>query len=117
MIPLASGTKVFLALGGTDMRKGIDGLSLAVASHLERDPFSGHVFAFTNSKRNAVKLLLWDRNGFWVLHKRLERQKFRWPKTEGEVLELSLRELGWLLDGLDFLHLKGHKELKYSTIF
>lgn len=117
MISLGSEAKVFLALGGTDLRKGIDGLSALVASRLSRDPFSGHVFAFCNRQRNTIKLLLWDRNGFWVLHKRLERQRFRWPRTETDVLELSVRELGWLLDGLDPIRLKGHERLEFSTIF
>jgi transposase len=117
VISLGSEAKVFLALGGTDMRKGIDGLSILVSSHLSFDPFSGHVFAFCNRKRNSVKLLLWDRNGFWILHKRLERQRFRWPQTEAEVMELSVRELSWLLDGLDPLRLKGHERLEYSTVF
>lgn len=117
MISLAMNTKVFLALGGTDLRKGMDGLSGLVAGQLNQDPFSGHVFAFCNRQRTTVKLLLWDRNGFWVLHKRLERQTFRWPRTEKEVMELSLREMNWLLDGLDPLGLKGHRNLEYSTIF
>lgn len=117
MISLGSEAKVFLALGGTDLRKGIDGLSVLVANCLSRDPFSGHVFAFCNRQRDTVKLLLWDQNGFWVLHKRLERQRFRWPRTESEVMELSVRELNWLLDGLDPLQLKGHQKLEYSTIF
>lgn len=116
MIPLGSNTKVFLALGGTDMRKGMDGLAALVVGKLCGDPFSGHVFAFCNRQRNTVKLLLWDRNGFWVLHKRLERQRFRWPRTESEVMELSIRELNWLLDGLDPTGIKGHHKLEYSTI-
>ena len=116
MISLGSEAKVFLALGGTDLRRGIDGLSILVANHLSRDPFSGHVFAFCNRQRNSVKLLWWDRNGFWILHKRLERQRFRWPRTEAEVMELSVRELNWLLEGLDPLSLKGHAKLEYSTV-
>lgn len=117
MISPGSGTKVFLALGSTDMRKGIDGLSILVSGHLSQDPFSGHVFAFCNRQRNSIKLLWWDRNGFWVFHKRLERERFRWPQTPSEVMELSSRELVWLLDGLDPLRLKGHAKLEYSTVF
>jgi len=112
-----AGTKVYLALGNTDMRKGIDGLAALVSGHLARDPFSGHVFAFCNRQRNSVKLLWWDRNGYWVFHKRLEREKFRWPRTASEVMELSPRELAWLLDGLDPLQMKGHSRLEYSTVF
>lgn len=117
MISLGSEAKVFLALGGTDLRRGIDGLSMMVSGHLGKDPFSGHVFAFCNRQRNSVKLLVWALNGFWVLHKRLERQRFRWPQTEADVMEMSVRELNWLLDGLDPLRLKGHERLKYSTVF
>lgn len=116
MIALGRETKVYLAVGGTDLRKGIDGLSIFVSSHLARDPFSGHVFAFCNRDRTSLKLLVWDRNGFWLVQKRLERQRFRWPQSQAEVMELSVRELNWLLDGLDPLHLKGHARLEYSTV-
>lgn len=117
MIPLGSETKVFLALGFTDCRKAIDGLSILVSRHLALDPFSGHIFAFCNRKQTMIKLLLWERNGFWLLQKRLERQRFRWPRSKDEVMELSFRELNWLLDGLDPLLLAGHKKLVYSTIY
>ncbi|MEW5980622.1 MAG: IS66 family insertion sequence element accessory protein TnpB [Acidobacteriota bacterium] len=117
MISLSPGSKVFIAVGATDMRKGMDGLSVLVARNFGLDPFSGHVFAFCNRGRTSVKILVWDLNGFWVLHKRLERQRFRWPRTEAEVMELSVRELHWLLDGLDPLKMKGHRKLEYSTVF
>lgn len=116
MIPLLQGTKVFLALGSVDMRKAIDGLSQLVAGQLQMDPFSGHLFAFCNRRRNLVKILLWERNGFWLFQKRLERQVFHWPRSEKEVLELGIREMNWLLDGLDPLQIKPHKTLHYSNI-
>jgi transposase len=99
------------------MRKAIDGLSLLVAGQMKLDPFSGHLFAFCNRRRTMVKLLLWDRNGFWLFQKRLEKQRFRWPKSEAEILEMEGRELGWLLEGLDPQGLVGHREEKYSTIY
>lgn len=117
MISLGPDTKVFLALGATDMRKGCDGLSVLVAGQLEQDPFSGHVFAFCNRARTSIKMLAWDRNGFCLFQKRLERQKFRWPMVEADILEWTARELNWLLDGLDPLLVKGHKKLEYSTVF
>lgn len=117
MISLGADTKVFLALGATDMRKGVDGLSLLVSGQLAREPFSGHVFAFCNRKRTAIKMLVWDRNGFWVFHKRLERQSFRWPVMAVDVLEWTTRELNWLLDGLDPVRVQGHTRLEYSTLF
>lgn len=117
MISLGHGANVYLALGSTDMRKGIDGLSVLVAKHLDADPFSGDVFVFCNRQRTAIKMIVWDRNGFWVFHKRLERQRFRWPRTEADVLRIEPRELNWLLDGLDPLRVKGHGKLEYSIIF
>ena len=109
--------KVYLALGATDMRKAINTLSALVAGRFSLDPFSGHLFAFCNRDRNIVKLLLWDRNGFWLLQKRLEKQRFRWPSSTTDVAELSQRELRWLLDGLDIAKLQGHKKLEYSTLY
>jgi len=117
MIPVGSGTKVYLALGATDMRKAIRTLSTLVAAKYSLDPFSGHLFAFCNRDRNIVKLLLWDRNGFWLLQKRLEKQRFRWPSSPGDVAELSQRELRWLLDGLDVAKVQGHKQLNYNTLY
>ena len=82
-----------------------------------RIPFSGHAFVFSNRSRKIIKILLWEKNGFWILQKRLEKQRFRWPKSESEVMQLTKSELRWLLDGLDPLAIKGHQELKYSEIY
>jgi transposase len=103
-------------MGSTDMRKAIDGLALTVAGRLELDPLSGHLFAFCNRSRTIIKILYWDRNGFCLWQKRLERERFRWPESRTQALELGARELAWLLDGLDPLALRGHQRLKYSTI-
>jgi transposase len=116
MIPVAPDTKVFLAIGDTDMRRGIDSLALLVRGQLQRNPLSGHLFAFCNRRRNALKILFWERNGFWLFQKRLERERFRWPQTAADVAEMSVRELNWLLDGLDPSLLEGHAKLEYSTI-
>ena len=114
--PSRTGLRVWLAMGPTDMRKAIDGLALMVASHLELDPLSGHLFAFCNRSRTIVKVLYWDRNGFCLWQKRLERDRFRWPKSRQQVMELEGRQLAWLLDGLDPLADGGHQRLHYSTI-
>ena len=116
MNPLGPHTKVFLVLGVTDMRKAIDGLSIMVAEHLERDVFSGHLFVFCNWNRSILKILYWDRNGFCLWQKRLEKHRFTWPESEQEVLEMGSRELGWLLDGLDPFQARGHSRLTYSTL-
>ena len=119
MIPAGSAlsaTRVWLAMGSTDMRKAIDGLALTVAGRLELDPLSGHLFAFCNRSRTIIKILYWDRNGFCLWQKRLEQERFRWPESRTQALELGARELTWLLDGLDPLALRGHQRLEYSTI-
>ena len=109
--------KVYLALGNTDMRKSINGLSILVSEHLELDPFSGHLFAFCNKKRNMLKILYWDRNGFCLWHKRLEKHSFRWPSSKKEIMTIGKRELIWLMDGIDIHQKQAHKTLKYSTLF
>ena len=111
MFPVLPEIKVFLAIGVTDMRKSINGLSILVADRLERDPLSGHLFAFCNRGRDIVKILYWDRNGFCLWQKRLERHRFRWPKTPSEVLQIGARELGWLMDGLALEQLTAHDKI------
>lgn len=117
MIAIRSDTKVYIAPGVTDMRKAINGLSVLVSQVYELDPFSGAIFVFCNRTRSNLKIIYWERNGFWLLQKRLEKGKFHWPETEGEVSAITLRELSWLLDGLNPKTVKGHPELAYSTIF
>ncbi len=112
-----AGVRVYLATGVTDMRKSISGLSIIVGDQLAMDPFSGHLFAFCNYRRNMIKILYWDRNGFCLWQKRLERDRFFWPDTAAEVKEIQVRQLRWLLDGLDLHRTKGHSGLKYSIIF
>ena len=83
---------------------------------LELDPFSGHLVGFCNRRRTMVKVLYWDRNGFCLWQKRLERERFRWPQSEAQVLEMSLRELRWVLEGLDVRRVRGHRGLHYTTV-
>lgn len=108
------GRRVYLALGATDMRKAINGLSLLVSEELEGELLSGDLFVFSNRNGNIVKILYWDRNGFCLWQKRLEKHKFKWPKREGEILEIGVRELEWLLDGLDIA--QAHERLSYTTV-
>jgi transposase len=110
------GMKVYLAIGNTDMRKSINGLSILVERNMELDPFSGHLFVFCNRRRNMLKILYWDRNGFCIWHKRLEKHRFIWPESEKEVLDIGYRELMWLIDGLEIYQKAAHKSLSYSVI-
>jgi len=112
-----SHVRVFVATGFTDMRKSINGLSILVAQQLEMDPLSGHLFVFCNRRRNMVKILYWDRNGFCLWHKRLEKQFFRWPKDKTDIFEVDHRQLGWLLEGLEIHQHQAHHRLSYATVF
>lgn len=98
------------------MRKAINGLSILVEDKLELDPFCGHLFAFCNRRRNMVKILYWDRNGFCLWHKRLERDRFRWPESPAEVVQVDHRQLNWLLEGLEVRQSQAHNQLSYTTM-
>ena len=114
MLTSAPEVKVYVALGVTDMRKSINGLALLVEEHFRLDLFSGSLFAFCNRKRDRVKILYWDHNGFCLWIKRLEKESFRWPESEVEVIEISQTALGWLLHGLDLK--QAHQRLTYSSV-
>jgi transposase len=106
---------IYLGIGITDMRKAINGLSLLVETQLEQELFSGDLFAFCNRSRSLVKILYWDRNGFCLWQKRLEKERFKWPESDKDMAEISENELEWLLEGLDIS--QAHKRLEYTTVF
>ena len=112
-----STTEVYLALGSTDMRKSINGLSILVENNMDLDPFSGHLFVFCNRRRSILKVLYWDRNGFCLWHKRLEKHRFRWPELESDVIKIDHRELMWLIDGLEIEQKDAHGMLSYSVLY
>lgn len=96
-------TRIYLAAGATDMRKGFEGLYGLARDRLQCEPLSGHVFGFANAARTRLKLLLWDGSGLWVCAKRLEKGRFRWPEAGGGEVKvvLSPAELTMLLGGID----------------
>ena len=102
MIQLPTGTKIWIAAGVTDMRRGFDGLSAQVQTVLEQQPFSGHVFVFRGRRGDIVKLLWWDGDGLCLFAKRLERGRFIWPKAESGTVLLSRAQLSMLLEGIDW---------------
>ena len=111
-----SSLQVYIATGITDMRKSINGLSILVAEQLDLDPLTGHLFCFCNRKRDIVKILYWQRNGFCLWQKRLEKDRFRWPQSAAEVIAVQGHELRWLLDGLSLEQVDGHGQLFYETM-
>jgi len=110
--------EVMLCLEPVDFRKGIASLAALVEGELEMDPFSVRLFVFTNRRRNGVKVLYWEKNGFCLWQKRLEKDRFRWLRGSEEATTATLtgQELNWLLDGYDLTKMKPHKSLDYSCI-
>ena len=105
--------RVYLCRKPVDMRKQMDGLAAIVKEVLELDPLSGTLCVFINRKRDKLKILLWEKNGFVIWYKRLERHKFHWPlRFDGDAVALSGQQLNWLLDGYDVWRMKPHDELK-----
>lgn len=101
---------IYLALGATDFRKQIPGLSAVVSLQFRLDPYQDScVFIFCNKKKNAIKVLRYDRNGFILASKKLlDGMKFQWPSRQEDVREIDSRQLEWLLDGLSIEQKKAH---------
>jgi transposase len=110
-------TRIYLAAGATDMRKGFEGLYGLVRDRLACDPLSGHVFLFANARRNRLKLLFWDGSGLWVCAKRLERGRFRWAEAESRELKvvLSHEELALLVGGIDLVQTRPRRWYRMAS--
>ena len=102
MIGLPTGTRVWLAAGITDMRKGMDGLAALAQTSLNENPFSGHVFVFRGKRGDLVKFLWWSGDGMNLYAKRLERGRFVWPQATSGVAHLTSAQLSMLLEGIDW---------------
>ena len=108
---------VYLHRLPVDFRKAINGLALIVQEELQLDPYGDALFVFINKARNRIKLLYWERNGFCLWHKRLEKNKFAWPlRHRGETVSLTTQELNWLLDGFDIWRMPPHQHLFYDSV-
>jgi len=104
VILLPSSVRIYVATAPTNLRKSFEGLSNEVRTVLAANPVSGHVFLFLNRRRTQVKLLVWTRGGFTVVHKRLERGRFTFPErvtAEAARVEIDAHELAMLLEGLE----------------
>ena len=104
MMIVPAGVKVHLALGVSDMRKGIHGLAALVQETLKQDPFSGHLFAFRGKNASLLKILFWDVNGLCLFTKRLDSGQFTWPRIseQGATVTLSAAQLAMLIEGIDW---------------
>jgi transposase len=114
--------QVFVYLHPVDFRKSINGLTALVELELELDPFMPALYVFCNRQQDKVKLLYWERNGFVLWYKRLEKQRFCWPRSDdddadadADVRELSPQCLSWLLDGVDIDRIRPHQSLHFGA--
>lgn len=108
--------RIYLACGKTDMRKSIDGLSAIVSQNFNLDPFENALFLFCGGKRDRMKALLWEGDGFLLLYKRLEGGVFQWPRTTEEVREITPQQFRWLIEGLSVDQKKVIKKMDNKKI-
>ena len=104
--------EIYIACGYTDMRKSIDGLAAIVQGQFQMDPFSRCLFLFCGKRRDRIKALLWEGDGFVLLYKRLENGSFKWPRNKDEVRTVTWKEFRWLMECLDLEQPKAIKPAK-----
>mgnify|MGYP000758702391 CR=1 FL=1 len=102
---------VYIACGYTDLRRGIDGLATVVKSQFQMDPFQRVLFLFCGRRRDRIKGLYWEQDGFILLYKRLEQGAYQWPRTENEVRQLTPQQYRWLMEGLKVEQPKAHRPI------
>jgi transposase len=101
MLGLGAATRIYVATGATDMRLGFDGLYGLVVGQLQQDPQSGHLFLFSNKRRDRMKILVFDGNSLWVCARRMEQGRLHWPRSEDGRVQLSREEFALLIGGID----------------
>lgn len=108
---------IYLHRDPVDFRKSIDGLATIVEQEMGLDVFGPQLFLFCNRQRTRLKVLYWDRTGFALWYKRLERDRFIWPRRdESEVICIDAQQLGWLLSGYDVWRMRPHKKVIYARV-
>ena len=112
MFELNANRIVYLHRDAIDFRKNINGLASLVEHALGMNAFGNAVFVFGNRRKDRIKILGWDRNGFWLLLKRLEQDRFSWPR-EAAVATLTVEQLHWLLEGIDLAAVRRHPRREY----
>ena len=114
---LPAGQPVYLVTGYTDLRRSIDGLAMIVQGQLHLDPFNTALFLFCGRRRDRIKGLLWEGDGFLLLYKRLDNGQFQWPRNETEARLLTPQQTRWLLEGLMIEQPKVIREGKPSALY
>jgi transposase len=107
--------EVYLHKAPVDFRKSINGLVALVEHAMAKSPFSGALYVFSNHRSDKLKVVYWDQTGFCLWYKRLEKQRFAWPKTmDGDMLSLNEEQFHWLLRGLDISRMRAHPALSFQ---
>jgi transposase len=114
MLTWPPSVRVFVSTQPTDMRRSFDSLAALVGEVIGQDPLSGHLFVFCNRPRNRVKILMWDRTGYWLFYKRLEEGTFRLPEYGASSLEMTAAELSLILEGIDLS--KATRQKRFSLV-
>jgi transposase len=110
MFAMGAATRIYVATGATDMRKGFCGLEGLIRERLESDPTSGHIFLFANARRDRLKLVYFDGSGLWVCSKRMERGRLCWPEpSNGSKMQLSHEQFALLIGGIDLTQTRERK--------
>ena len=100
--------RVYISCGRTDLRKGIDGLAALVQQQFDLDPFTNTLFLFCGRRRDRIKGLYWEKNGFVPLYKRLEQGVYQWPRSSSEAMQITPQQYRWLMEGLQIEQPKAH---------
>ena len=103
--------KVYIACGYTDLRRGIDGLATIVQKQFDLDPFTNTLFLFCGRRRDRIKGPYWEKDGFILLYKRLERGVYQWPRSENDAKKLTPQQYRWLMEGLKVDQPKAHRDV------
>ncbi len=114
---ISKAEKIYIACGYTDMRKSIDGLAGIVQQNFQLNPFQNSLFLFCGRRRDRIKALFWEEDGFVLLYKRLENGTFQWPMNVEAVRSITNQEFRWLLEGLSIDQPKAVKKLKIECNF
>lgn len=104
MLSLPASVRIYVAVDPCDLRNGFDGLCALTRNVIREDPLSGHLFVFINRRRNRAKILVWEKSGFWLLYKRLEKGTFKRPRAADDgsrALQIDSTELALMLEGID----------------
>ena len=116
MFAMGAATRIYVATGATDMRKGFNGLEGLIRDRLACDPTSGHIFLFANARRNRLKLVFFDGSGLWVCSRRMEGGTLHWPEQEGDKVQLSREQFALLIGGIDLTQTRPRKWYRKALI-